>query len=246
MLALAAPTAQHSYLPVTTGHATAIAAGGLHSLWITSEGNLLAVGDDQYGELGDGNGDYYFQNVSPMLAAGPYTETGLSNVVIAVAAGFGHTLFIMSDGSLWAAGNDVFGQLGNGAAGGHLWTDIPEMIVASNVVAVAAGQFHSLFIKSDGSLWGMGLNNSGQLGTGDYIDSDTPVEIVSPPPQISIIPYEANVILAWPSNAVGFNLQSTANLTPPVVWTPMLPRRFSSATNSRCSLPSPAGSSFTG
>ena len=38
------------------------------------------------------------------------------------------------------------------------------------------------------------------------------MEIVSPPPQITIIPYGANVILAWPANAAAFVLQSTTNL----------------------------------
>ena len=100
---------------------------------------------------------------------------------------------------------------------------MPEMIVGSNVVAVAAGDSFSLFIKSNGSLWGMGGNFYGQLGTGDYTSRYTPVEIVSPPPQISMIPYGANVILAWTTNAVGFVLQSTTNLTPPVVWSTVTP-----------------------
>ena len=38
--------------------------------------------------------------------------------------------------------------------------------VARNVVAVAAGQEHSLFVKADGALWAMGYNTYGQLGNG--------------------------------------------------------------------------------
>ena len=38
--------------------------------------------------------------------------------------------------------------------------------VASNVVAVAAGNLHSLFVTADGMLWAMGLNTYGQLGNG--------------------------------------------------------------------------------
>lgn len=194
----------------------AVAAGAFHSLYIReSDGFLLSMGDDSFGQLGDGEDNYSFINVGPFGVAPQYPAT---NTVVAVAAGYYHSLFILSDGSLWAVGDDESGQLGNGAGGTHLWTDTPEMIVASNVVAVAAGGVHSLFIKSDGSLWGMGYNGNGQLGTGDYTERDTPVEIVAPPPQISIIPYGSNVILAWPTNAVGFILQSTTNLTPPVVW----------------------------
>jgi hypothetical protein len=39
--------------------------------------------------------------------------------------------------------------------------------VASDVVAVAAGYDHSLFVKRDGTLWAMGRNEDGQLGIGD-------------------------------------------------------------------------------
>jgi alpha-tubulin suppressor-like RCC1 family protein len=39
-------------------------------------------------------------------------------------------------------------------------------IAAPTVTQVAAGEFHSCFVKSDGSLWGMGDNEYGQLGLG--------------------------------------------------------------------------------
>jgi len=45
------------------------------------------------------------------------------------------------------------------------------------VSAIAAGGWHSLAIKPDGSLWAWGRNNHGQLGTGDLVDRDLP-EIV--------------------------------------------------------------------
>ena len=50
-------------------------------------------------------------------------------------------------------GYNAFGQLGNGKA--SYSTNLP-VCVASNVVAVAAGANHSLFIKTDGTLWAMG------------------------------------------------------------------------------------------
>ena len=39
--------------------------------------------------------------------------------------------------------------------------------------------YHSLFIKSDGSLWAMGNNNYGQLGDGTTTQRSSPVQIVS-------------------------------------------------------------------
>jgi hypothetical protein len=41
---------------------------------------------------------------------------------------------------------------------------------------------------------------------------------VSAPPQLTIIPSGASVILTWPTSATGFTLQSATNLNLPVVW----------------------------
>ena len=51
-------------------------------------------------------------------------------------------------------------------------------IVDSGVQQIAAGFVHSLFLKQDGSLWGMGENGGGQLGLGDSNDRLSPVEII--------------------------------------------------------------------
>lgn len=92
-----------------------------------------------------------------------------------VAAGYYHTLFIGSDGSLWAMGANGNGELGDGTT-----TDqhTPEMILPNNVVAVAGGWFHSVLVKSDGNLWGMGGNNNGQLGDGGNTDQHSPEQII--------------------------------------------------------------------
>src|ERR1035441_2446002 len=53
---------------------------------------------------------------------------------------------------------------------------LPEP-VASNVVAVAAGEYHSLYLKSDGKLWAMGENNHGQLGDGTTTNRSSAVAV---------------------------------------------------------------------
>jgi len=80
---------------------------------------------------------------------------------VAVGAGAHHSLFINSDGNLWAMGQNSMGQLGDGS---YNQTNLPEQIVAGGVTAAAAGAYHSLFLKNDGSLWVMGGNDFGQLG----------------------------------------------------------------------------------
>jgi alpha-tubulin suppressor-like RCC1 family protein len=52
------------------------------------------------------------------------------------------------------------------------------MPAAAPVIQVAAAASHSLFVESDGSLWGMGLNDYSQLGGGNYTET-SPVETVA-------------------------------------------------------------------
>jgi alpha-tubulin suppressor-like RCC1 family protein len=129
------------------------------------------MGYNAPGQLGDGT--YNNTNQPEMIVA--------SNVT-AIAAGSMHSLFIKSDGSLWAMGNDSEGQLGDGTFFGGVvsGTNLPEQIAASNVMVIAAGSMHSLFVKKNGSLWAMGEERFGELGDGAYyFATNLPEQIVA-------------------------------------------------------------------
>ena len=87
-----------------------------------------------------------------------------------------HSLFLKSDGSLWATGLNSYGQLGEGTT---INRNSPVQVVASGVTQVATGYYNSLFLKSDGSLWTMGRNNYGQLGDGTTTTRNSPVQVVA-------------------------------------------------------------------
>ena len=91
-----------------------------------------------------------------------------------VAAGYTHTLFTKTDGSLWTTGRNNYGQLGDGTTTDR---NASAKIVDANVTAVAAGQYHSLYLESNGSLWSFGRNNYGQLGDGTTDERHSPVRI---------------------------------------------------------------------
>jgi alpha-tubulin suppressor-like RCC1 family protein len=44
----------------------------------------------------------------------------------------------------------------------------------TGVAAVAAGGWHTLALKTDGSLWAWGYNGGGQLGDGTTTDRSSP------------------------------------------------------------------------
>lgn len=159
------PPITSSPMQIVSSNVVAIAAGDEHSLFLKRDGSLWAMGEDSYGQLGDGR--------TTDIVASP--ERIVASDVKAIACGSYHSLFIKSDGSLWGMGSNFRGQLGNGTTNN---ANLPVQIVSSNVVAVSGGDSHTLFLKSDGSLWGMGFNYSGQLGDGTFNATNQPEQIV--------------------------------------------------------------------
>jgi alpha-tubulin suppressor-like RCC1 family protein len=90
-------------------------------------------------------------------------------------------LFLKTDGSLWAVGQNGSGQLGDGT-----YTNRSTSVqVATEVVDAAAGGYQSLYLKADGTAWAMGLNNYGQLGDGSLASRALPVQIASGVSQVA-------------------------------------------------------------
>ena len=68
------------------------------------------------------------------------------------------------------------GQLGDGT---NTDRNTPVQVQASGVAAISVGSSHTIFRKTDGSVWAMGGNSYGQLGDGTTTDRSTPIQILS-------------------------------------------------------------------
>jgi alpha-tubulin suppressor-like RCC1 family protein len=142
--------------PQPSSRAT-FAAGGNHSLAIKADGGLWAWGYNSCGQLGLGDGGGGTNRNVPFRVGGDADWA-------AVSAGYEHSLALKADCSLWAWGDNYYGQLGDGT---DAQRNAPVRVGGDNDwVSVSAGGRHSLAIKADGSLWGWG-NIIGSLGYGD-------------------------------------------------------------------------------
>jgi alpha-tubulin suppressor-like RCC1 family protein len=83
---------------------------------------------------------------------------------------------VRSDGTVWAWGDNRFGQLGDGTTTGRL---APVQVTGlTGVTQVAGGCTHSLVLRSDGTVWAWGGNSVGQLGRGTVTDHEvTPAPV---------------------------------------------------------------------
>lgn len=158
--------ADYSFTFATATTMLEISGGHMHSLSLQSDGTVLAWGANDLGQLGDSTG---IDRHNPVLVS------GLSDI-IAISASEEHSLALKSDGTVWAWGDNNFGELGDGTRGGARTSpyQIPGL---TDVVAVAAGGWHSLALKSDGTVWAWGWNFAGQLGDGTKTDRYSPIRV---------------------------------------------------------------------
>jgi alpha-tubulin suppressor-like RCC1 family protein/uncharacterized protein YjdB len=143
----------------------AVSSGGGHTLGIRQDGSLWAWGWNYYSQLGlDDPPNIQDPNDTTNLSVPVPTRVGADSDWAAIAAGYGHSMAIKTDGSLWAWGNNASGELG---LGDTTRRNVPTKVgEASDWASVSARDHHTLAIRKDGSLWAWGENWYGQLGLG--------------------------------------------------------------------------------
>lgn len=145
----------------------AVAAGDWHSLFLKTDGSLWAAGWNLFGQLGDGTDE---ERHTPVMI--------LPSGVKAISAGALHSVFLQTDGRVYGMGLNDDGQLGDGSILTR-YTPVQMLNINSSGAAIAAGSFHTMVLKSDGSVWNTGYNEDGELGDGTQTGKTVPVLISS-------------------------------------------------------------------
>ena len=192
---------------------TAIAAGGYHSLVLTSEGHVDAWGSNADGQI-DVPASLTGQRVTAVsagvfhslaltsegqVAAWGLNGDGVTDVptslagqtVTAIAAGAYHNMALTSDGQISAWGSNPFGG-----------TDVPSELADQTVTAIAAGGYHSLALTSNGQIFAWGDNDDGQADIPASLASQTVTAIAAGWDHSLALTSDGQVI-AWGNNGDG-------------------------------------------
>jgi alpha-tubulin suppressor-like RCC1 family protein len=152
----------------------AIAAGYYHSFVLANDGKVYAAGHNEIGQLGlnDKTNRDRFVAVSSLSG----------KKIVAIVAGGGHSFAITNDGKVYTTGNNIFGQLGLGNSGDGTerdrFTEVSSL-EGKKIIAIVAGDLHSLALDSDGKVYATGYKYDGRLGLGDKSNRDRFVAVSS-------------------------------------------------------------------
>jgi len=152
---------------------TAISAGAFHAACVLENGELLAWGRNQYGQLGDG---FTMKQNLPQSVI-PF---GNGASVIDISLGWDFSLCALSNGDIYGWGSNSDGQLGTGFS---QFEQTPKMLsrisYEHDIVSISAGAFHAICLLSNGDVYSWGYNIYGELGIGSSTKEFYPVKLAA-------------------------------------------------------------------
>ncbi|WP_167467837.1 beta-propeller fold lactonase family protein [Arthrobacter oryzae] len=173
-------------LPLLMTGARSVVEGHYAKYAVKADGTVLAWGGDTYGGLGDGS--------TTGQALSPTPIPGLTGVVSMSVNDDGSQYALKADGTVWAWGNNTYGQLGTGTTPTCL---SPREVPGLTGVRALTVDGDSVFaVKADGTVSAWGRNDYAQLGNATVRDSSTPVQVAGLVGVKSLAPSPGGVIFA--------------------------------------------------
>ena len=138
----------------------AIWAHSASSLYLRNDDTLWGMGYNQYLQIPAGG------NIIP-------TPRLIAENVLTADVGNAHIIYIDTQHRVWARG-----LLPDETDDGVAFKVFDQaQLISTDAIQVATGDYHSMILKDDGTLWTFGYNLFGQLGDGTLEDQATPVKV---------------------------------------------------------------------
>ena len=149
-----------------------VACGQQSNAATKTDGTLWVWGRNEYGSTGSNNRTNYS---SPIQIPGTDWAVDGANKL---ATGYLQTGAIKTDGTLWVWGYGTWGTLAQNTGGNPAHRSSPVQVPGTTWRSIKMGENNALATKTDGTLWGWGRNQHGELG----LNADNPG--ISSPTQI--------------------------------------------------------------
>ena len=187
----------------------------------TNEGTIYGWGVDTNGLLG------YSQGMGCVDVFTPVQLNGLRNIE-SIMAGTTHAVALENDGTVWTWGANHYGQIGNGKSGNYEVQVDPYVVPIRDIKVIAAGSLFTIAISEDGTIWGWGSNDHGELGDGSNGGVSSEDGVVqnkfyrSQPVMaaFNLTTLESNTLSREESALIGANPNSTTSIQPSVTMWP--------------------------
>lgn len=141
-------------------------ANGYYTIIQDRNGNIHSFGANESGQLIRDNGGQNAPRPKITAIADPKH----------VACGYFHTVFINTTNRLLGCGYNRYGQIGSAYITGTAEYNPTPVVIDTNVVHADCGASHTVWIKDDNTVWGMGHNYYGQIAPFDAsYGTNTPV-----------------------------------------------------------------------
>lgn len=141
---------------------------GAFGVAIKNDGTLWSWGNNTSGQLGQNS---YTVSLSSPVQVGALTNWSK------IVGGVNHCLAIKTDGTLWSWGGNSSGALGQNQGAGNNRSSPTQIGALTTWSSVAASRYASFAIKTDGTLWSWGGNDSGVLGLNAGPNVSSPTQI---------------------------------------------------------------------
>ena len=154
-----------------------IACGNSYVFILKNDGSVWSCGYNNRGQLG-------LNNTTNKTTFTKVT-TNINNDVKQIDCGTSHTAILKNDGSVWSCCYNQYGTLGlNNNTDKYTFTQVTTNI-NNDVKQISCIANEIIILKNDGSVWGCGYNNYGQLGLGDTTKRTTFTQITTNGKKIS-------------------------------------------------------------